>query len=75
MVDAVRRRVAATFKGIRPNLFLDEPILPAKNTSADKGGNSSELHERPRPVMVDHLGNMDSFFRTWIPKVKKGWLV
>ncbi len=71
MVKAVRRRVAETFKGIRPNLFLDEPALPPKNTSADKGGNSTELHNRPRPELVDHLANMDSFFRKWIPQIKK----
>jgi hypothetical protein len=36
-----------------------------------QGGNSTELHDRPRPVVVDHLANMDSFFRTWIPAIKK----
>ena len=70
MVSALRRRVAVSFKAIRPKLFLDEPMLPPVNKSNDKGGNSTVLHERERAVVVDHLANMDSFFRTWIPKIK-----
>jgi hypothetical protein len=38
MVTALRRRIAVSFKAIRSKLFLDEPMLPPKNMSADKVG-------------------------------------
>ena len=69
----MRRSIAHSFRKIRRQLFLDN--VPQDNATAVGGivggGNSTELHKRGRLKVVDHLGNMDSFFRTWIPKVKK----
>ena len=69
----MRKRIAESFKTIRPQLFVDD--VESNNDTAvggvSGGGNSTHLHERGRLKVFDHLGNMDSFFRTWIPAIKK----
>ena len=72
-MEAMKRRITASFRGIRSKLFLDSvPTDDSAGVGGIKGGgNSTELHERGRLLVVDHLGTMDSFFRTWIPKIKK----
>ena len=69
-VKALKKRVADSFREIRTDMFMDPRTNP-KEEPLKGGGNSTELHDRPRPVHVDHLGKMDSLFQKWVPRVNK----
>ena len=70
IVKSMKKRIADSFAKVRVAMFLDPPEKHESEGSAHKGptggGNSSELLNRPRPVVADHLGAMDSQFKVEI---------